>query len=320
MTERRKGPRPTSERLRRLLIMLPWLMERGEVPLAEVMEHFQVGERELVNDLELVAMCGLPPFVDEMIDVFIDDGVVYTGVPRLFTAQPQLTAPEAFAVLSSGRAALQLPGAEPGGALARALDKVEAALHAAGTAVAPPDALVIESPRPEALEPVMAAATSHDELKIVYRSAHDDEPSERTIVPQLVFSDRGSWYVVADDGRSGEERVFRIDRIEAYAATGRRGEPRSVQPPSDRGWFSGDDLPVVTLHLHAEAAWMVDRVPLRTVRDLADGVLEVTLFVTSTRWLESLLLRTGSAATVVSPAEWRDLGARAARRLLARYQ
>ena len=32
----RRGPRPTGDRLRRLLVMLPWLMERGEVPVAEM--------------------------------------------------------------------------------------------------------------------------------------------------------------------------------------------------------------------------------------------------------------------------------------------
>jgi len=38
------------------------------------------------------------------------------------------------------------------------------------------------------------------------------------------------------------------------------------------------------------------------------------------RWLERLLLRLGAAATVVEPAEWRDIGARAARRVLDAYR
>ena len=58
-------------------------------------------------------MCGLPPFVDEMIDVFIDDDTVYVGVPRLFTRPLRLTAPEGFALVAAGRAAMQLPGADP---------------------------------------------------------------------------------------------------------------------------------------------------------------------------------------------------------------
>ena len=97
------GPRKAEDRLRRLLVMLPWLMEVGEVPLAEVSERFDMTDAEVQKELELVAMCGLPPFVDEMIDVFVDDGIVFVGIPRLFTRPLRLTAPEGFSLLSSAR-------------------------------------------------------------------------------------------------------------------------------------------------------------------------------------------------------------------------
>ena len=73
-------------------------------------------------------MCGLPPFVDELIDVFIDDEIVFVGVPRLFTKPLRLTAPEGFALLDRGRAAMQLPGADPDSPLGRGLAKLAAAL------------------------------------------------------------------------------------------------------------------------------------------------------------------------------------------------
>jgi len=85
------GPRNAEDRLRRLLVMLPWLMEVGEVPLADVARRFNLSETQVQSDLELVAMCGLPPFVDEMIDVFVDDGMVFVGVPRLFTRPLRFT-------------------------------------------------------------------------------------------------------------------------------------------------------------------------------------------------------------------------------------
>ena len=58
----RRGPRGAEDRLRRLLVMLPWLMERGEVSVAETAERFGLTEAEVVRDLELASMCGLPPF------------------------------------------------------------------------------------------------------------------------------------------------------------------------------------------------------------------------------------------------------------------
>ncbi len=104
------GPRNAEDRLRRLLVMLPWLMEVGQVSLAEVARRFDMTEAQVQRDLELVAMCGLPPFVDEMVDVFVDDGIVYVGIPRLFTRPLRLTAPEAFSLLTSARAAMELSG------------------------------------------------------------------------------------------------------------------------------------------------------------------------------------------------------------------
>ena len=50
--------------------------------------------------------------------------------------------------------------------------------------------------------------------------------------------------------------------------------------------------------------------------ELDDGRLEARFAVVSERWLERLLLRAGADAEVVEPATWRDLGARAAERLL----
>ena len=146
----RRGPRPTGDRLRRLLVMLPWLMERGEVSVAEMCRRFELSEQELVKDLELAAMCGLPPFVDEMVDVFIDDGMVFAGVPRLFTRPLRLTAPEGFALLAAARVAMQLPGADADGALARALHKLAAALG--------DDGVVVDAPQPPATLDVTAAA------------------------------------------------------------------------------------------------------------------------------------------------------------------
>jgi proteasome accessory factor C len=115
--------------LRRLLVMLPWLMERDETPVAEVAGHFQLTEREVVADLERVAMCGLPPYgPGDLIDLFIDDGIIYIGQRQFLTKPLRLSAPEGFALLVAGRAALQVPGGELADSLRSALDKLAAKL------------------------------------------------------------------------------------------------------------------------------------------------------------------------------------------------
>jgi len=306
----RRGPRPTGDRLRRLLVMLPWLMERGEVSVEEMCRRFELSEPELVKDLELAAMCGLPPFVDEMVDVFIDEGMVFAGVPRLFTRPLRLTAPEGFALLAAARVAMQLPGADADGALARALAKLAVALG--------DDAVVVETPPPPAAAAVTAAAAEHARLLIGYWSAAADEHSEREITPRRVFVEGGYWYVIADDHRNDEQRIFRIDRIDTVVRTGVTDAQRDVEVPGTDAWFADADLPTAQLRVPAGGAWVAERYPTRSVQPDGDGwLIEVT--VASERWLSELLLRLGAEAEVLEPPQWRDLGARAATALLARY-
>ena len=316
----RKGPRRSGDRLRRLLVMLPWLMERGEVPLADMAARFELSEAELVGDLELAALCGLPPFIDEMIDVFIDEGVVYAGLPRLFTRPLRLTAPEGFALLSSARAAMQLPGADPDGSLARALDKLAAVLG--------DDGVVVDVPQPEATEELAAAVTDNARLRVRYWSASRDEATEREITPRSIFADRGNWYVIADDGRSGQSRTFRIDRFEQWERTGAIDPPQEgssvTVPPSGDEWFADGDVPSVVLRLAPQAHWAAERYPLREEREESAesaeaGAVVVRMAVASEHWLRTLLLRLGPYAEVLEPAGWHDLAAEAARELLARY-
>lgn len=311
---RRRGPRPTNVRLRRLLVMLPWLMERGEVPLAEMAQRFRLSESELVAELELASMCGLPPFVDELIDVFVDEGTVYAGVPRVFTKPMRLTAPEAFALVAAGRAALQLPGADPDGPLSRALAKLDAALGEAD--------LAVEMAAPPESDVLVAAATSGEVVEIRYWSAARETSTDRRVAPRAVFADRGNWYLLADDldllaAGADAQRTFRLDRIERLVPTGAHVDVREVERPEE--WFADDSVATAVLRLAPPAMWAVERYPVRSIEPIAGGGAEVELAVASERWLSRLLVRLGPHVEVVEPAAWRSLAADTARSVLARY-
>jgi predicted DNA-binding transcriptional regulator YafY len=313
-TPPRRGPRPAQERLRRLLVMLPWLMERGSVPLAEVAARFAVSEPHLLHDLEVASLCGLPPYLDEMIDVWIEDGVVNIGVPRLFTRPLRLTAPEGFALLTSARAAMALPGADSSGPLGRALDKLAGALGVSG-----PPPLVVDVERPPLLDVVQAAVAGGQRLAVVYYSAGRGQLGSREIDPHVVYTTRGHWYVVADDSVAGPARTFRVDRIESATPTGARFFHRDL--PLDVGdFFDEADTVPVTLVLPGSASWVPETYPVHDVAVRADGRFVVRLAVASERWLERLLVRTGPEAFVMEPTTWADLGTRTAARLLNRYR
>jgi proteasome accessory factor C len=298
--------------------MLPWLAERGTVRTADMAAHFGLTVGQLVADLELATLCGLPPYLDEMIDLVIDEDQVTIGVPRLFTRPLRLTAPEGFALVAAARAAMKVPGSDPGGALARAVAKVSAALGVDPEGVLDVD-LGLDDHLGQRLADLRDAVTDGAVLQLRYWAATRDEVIERVVEPRDVFADRGHWYLRADDRTAGAERIFRIDRIEHHERTGERVAQRPSAPPP--AWFDGSaDVVPVRLRVGPAARWVAERYPAIEVVELDGGGQEIVLPVVSERWLARLLLRLGPDGELVEPEQWRSLGAATAAAVLRRYQ
>jgi proteasome accessory factor C len=305
-------------RLRRMLLMVPWLLESGGSTVEELAQRFGVSEDDVIRDLNLVMCCGVPPYgAEQMITVMLDDdGSVLAWKGPFFNRPMRLTPTEGFAVLAAGRTLLAVPGADPAGPLATALDKLEAALgsSAGGRSVD------VDLEAPPLLSVVRSAAEERRRLAVSYYSAWRDEVTEREIDPLLVFSADGRWYVAATDARHGELRHFRIDRLSSAEPTGETFERPAgapTAPPSHV--FSGTDAREVTIVVPASGRWVAESYDPLDVEELDDGRLRLRLAVAGERWLERLLLRVGPEAVVEAPADLTGTGAAAARRLLQRY-
>ena len=171
------------------------------------------------------------------------------------------------------------------------------------------------------LDRLAAAAGTCQELRIEYASASRDETTERSIVPRQVFTDRGEWYVHADDERSGEVRTFRIDRVLTVEPTGRIAEPSTKPLPTPGAWFADASVRRAVIRLGPAAGWVIERYPVDTAGEPDQaGWRTVTLPVASEHWLIRTLLRLGPDAELVEPLEWRQLVAAAADRVLTHYR
>lgn len=305
------APIPASVRIARLLVMVPWLARRGRTTVPEVAQAFHITVEQARQDLGFASLLGVPPYTPECyaVDVVLEgDDVEVFGRPYL-KRPPKLTAAEGLTLLAAGKALLEVPGAEVAGPLATALAKLERVLGSL-------DAVIVDLQHPPLLAAVRAAAEEGRRLRITYWTAWRDEVGERDIDPLAVFQKGGRWYVEADCRRSGELRRFRVDRIHELADTGERFERRAAAVPEDV-FTPGPGERRVVLDLPADARWVVEAYP--NEHEERDGRLRVVLHVVGETWLERLLLRVGPDAAVVEPADLRDLGARAAARLLARY-
>lgn len=314
----RRGPRSASDRVAGLLIILPWLMKRNRVRLSEVAKQFRMSENDLVADLQMAAVCGVPPYTpDALVDVFIDDGWVVAEIPKLFSRPLRLTSAEMYAIIAMVEAAQHLPGSPSRSVLKNAVAKLARLMPE--TTDAP---VMIDLPKDPLLQELQTAQRDSLELRIEYFNPARSETSQRTIRVGRIFSEHGHWYVLADDEKSGAMRNFRVDRIQSIVRTGKVYDQadvaRRAENELERDWF-GTDLEVVTLRVRDDAAWIAEAYPTVSRRRNRDGSIDVSLRITSEHWLSRLLLRGGRNVEVVAPAAYRDLAVTTAKAVRKKY-
>lgn len=306
------------ERLRRLLAVIPWLAARGTATFEEIAERFGMDVATVEDELLLAACCGLPPYSpDQLIELIVDDDGVTANVPPYFRRPLRLTAADGFAILAAGRALLAVPGSDPAGPLATALEKLADVVGGAG-------GVRVDFDAPEFLGLLRDAADAGERVAIEYYSLTRDEVTSREIDPLLVFTDRGRWYVSAYCYRAEDTLTFRIDRVRALRRTGETFDRAEAAAREARrvgeGFRFGPDVQEVTLRLPPSARWVVETYPTVSVDEEGDGWLMARLAVTGQPWLERLLLRVGPEGRVEAPADLVGVGAEVAGRLLARYE
>jgi predicted DNA-binding transcriptional regulator YafY len=86
-------------------------MERERISIADMARQFSMSEEDLIEDIEMASMCGVPPYTPlELADLYIDEGYIHVGVNKQFDRRLELTASEAFGLTLLATAARDLPG------------------------------------------------------------------------------------------------------------------------------------------------------------------------------------------------------------------
>jgi len=309
-----------TERLSRLLAMVPFLSRRQGIPLAEAAAELGITERQLVKDLELLFVCGAPGHLpDDLIEAEWDDGHVYLNNVDPIARPLRLGVDEALALLVGLRALADVPGLHDRAALDRTLAKLEAAAGDAAT-VSTQVAVAVDGAGGRLAE-VRAGLARRRRLRLTYFVPARDETTDREVDPMRVLMVDGRWYLEGWCHRAEDVRLFRLDRIEALTVL---DVPADPPPAALRNLSEGLFQPspqdtVVTLELTPAGAWVADYYPTEQVDVLPGGHLLVRLRVADDRWLRSLVLRLGGAARVRGPAGLAEAVATRARDALAPY-
>ena len=317
-----KAQQGAADRLSRLLAMVPYLLARQGVPLDEAAEHFGLTQDELVKDLELLFVCGLPGHMpDDLIDVSIDGDVITLTNAETIARPLRLQVDEALVLLVGLRMLASAPGVQDRDALDRALAKLEGAAGDAAAAASTHVAVEVE-----AEESVLASARDALErgrmMHLDYYVPGRDETTERDVDPMRLVLAGGRPYLEGWCRRAEGVRLFRLDRVVSLDVLEQPAAPppEAVPRDLDAGLFQpspGDTL--VTLELEPAGAWVAEYHPCESVEELGGGRLRVGLRTPQTAWVRRLALRLGGSGRVSAPAELAAQVRADARAALAAY-
>ncbi|MDH3540840.1 MAG: WYL domain-containing protein, partial [Acidimicrobiia bacterium] len=178
----------TAKRLTRILSMLPYVIANPGVSVDELSSRFGYRRKELIDDLNLVFLTGLPGYgPGDLIDASIEDDEVYVDTADYFSRPLRVTPPEALALLAAGMALTSAGQGPP--ALESAITKL--------SAVVAPQAeggLIVDLKEPEFVALLREGVDSHRVVTLTYTALGSGQTTERQVEPWSVFSANGNWY------------------------------------------------------------------------------------------------------------------------------
>lgn len=343
----------SGDHLSRLISAASFVMSRGEADLAELAEALGVSEKQLVDDLQVLFVCGdMGAGWEDLIEAEWEHGTV-----RVRNAEPlrralSLSAVEITALLA-GLAALEPAAGEAeqvvDSARAKLLDAMSGEAPAEG-APAPPvprreeiaEALSADeraartADRAETVLAAVGAALRAEQgsdearLTIRYSSTDRSGTSVRRIRPERIESDGARSYLVADCELAGGRRRFRLDRIVEILPD---GTPMSRSVPGVDADLSGRVEGEVWLRLEPAGHWIAESFAATQLRDggggpgedgtdgagAGGGATYARLEGPVRAPLVDAVLESAGAAEVLSPAALRDTIVTVARAGAARH-
>ncbi len=255
-------PATATDRLQRLLALVPYVISRKAVGLAETAAAFEVSERQLVDDLNMlwcVELRSPDPYCP--IDLSYEGGEIVVSQAESIDRPLRLGADEASALLVALRMLTDVPGLADRSALSRTIAKLEAAAGGAAAASAQVAVQVDGNAAQNVLALVTEALARGRRLHLSYYVPGRDEATERDVDPMRLLVVVGRRYLEAWCRRAEDVRLFRLDRVLALSVLDVAASvPEAATPVDvDKGLFRPSPQDVhVELELAAAGRWVAE--------------------------------------------------------------
>jgi proteasome accessory factor C len=298
-------PRPSSgDAARRLIALLGQLTPELSVSVADLAQTLGIDAEQLADDLSTLCLCGIAPYTpDQMVDVFVEDGMVEVLSPLPAVTAPVRLSPAEAEALASALAAAGFTAEDP----------LAAKVLAAASAGFDADALertlrsALATHDSTTFETLAVAVSEHEVVAIAYQSDGAAQPSARDVEPRRLFAERGAWYLSAWCRRAGGMRTFRVDRIRTAETTGEHFEPAAGEDSAPLpSAFAPEGLPLATLRFTPGEAFVEREWPGGRIAEAGeDGATVAEVPYAGTDWIARRVLARLGKVEALAPAEVR---------------
>ena len=304
-----KPPRSgATDTLMLLLALVPYVLDRGEVSVADAAAQFGRSEAEITDAIRLIACAGIPGENQAYshLDLFDIDWDLLENEQRItfwntvaLDHSPRFSAREASALI----AGLQYLAAHPAYSGRADLDEVLRKITR-GSAEGFASKIAVSQPAvAEHLDAVNQAITQKASLDVIYHNKAG-ESGQRRIDPLIIESRDALWYVRAWCHHRQALRTFRIDHMESVHPTGEAQNdhgllldeisPELFQP-------SGDDISVTIECQPSALPLIADYLPRGFVAPESEGPITLNIAFAHYGSLTRFTGRYSSVVHVVGP-------------------
>ncbi|MFT4212122.1 MAG: WYL domain-containing protein [Microbacterium sp.] len=308
---------PATERAALILQLVPYLIERGEVSVAQAAADFDVTPEQMRGMVEKLTVIGRPgdggfwQLPHDLFDIDWDllderDRIALTQTVGLEQA-PRLTAREAAALLAGLHLAASFPGIGDSPALPGLL-----ATLARGASGIPAEVIIAPAPVDEVRERVTEALRRGVAVSFTYRTP-EGAATTRTVDPVTVHIADGQWYLQGWCHLRQAMRTFHLDRVADVAVTG-ISATHTAAPAT--ALFDPDRAEIVArIRFPASHAPLLGDYLLHAEVSASGGMCTAEVRIADERSLRRLAARFGGEVEVVAPpsarravVEWAQAG------------
>jgi proteasome accessory factor C len=291
----------------RLLDLVPFLRANPGMNIKEIAAEFKVSVSEIVSDLDLLMVCGLPGYTPlELIDLSTDEGYVTLRDPQNLEYPRNFTIHELL-ILKIALSALLVDSppmlhSEIGSLISKLDHQMPNQISSEGILFVPDNILNLRRIGEEAL-------VKNQQVEISYRNDTKDELTNRKISLIREYESEGEYFWDAWCHLANAKRTFNLEKISSATLS---------MNPSSIGDLSGESAALtVRLRITQKSQFFAKHQNILKQTEEPE-IYEARIY--QREWLVREILSAGETATVITPSDLKVQVKKRATQALSQYQ